>query len=1282
MPTSVLPWPKGKAKRVSVSCYGYGGANFHVILETLEEYIRSKPALFPKPPRVSKKYLVPYSAPQQPPEIPSPSPCKTPKGETPEVVGNRPFLFTFSAKTETNIKSFVSNLSNYILATPAASDRLENIADLAYTLTARRSILPVKAYGVFVNRTSITELGAELQKLSQQLETYPEPQEETRIGFVFTGQGAQWAQMGVSLRSTFPVVEKTLQKLEGVLSGLPDAPEWSLGDELSKSKEDSRINEPQFSQVLCTAVQIALVDLFRSWNIKPRAVVGHSSGEIAAAYASGALKAEDAIVVAYYRGKVCGAAATMPVVNKPNGGMLSVGLGQEDIAEYLKPFEGKLLVGCVNSPKNVTVSGDADAIESLQKTLEAANSENPIFNRRLKVPLAYHSHHMAAIGEQYQTLLDTYGISTKVGFCPIFSSVTAEVVHGKKVGGNYWRRNLESPVQFSDAVQKLIKEASVNTLIEIGPHSALSSPIREIGAAMKLGRDQLSYVPTLIRGQDCAVSVLEMAGKLFCKGYTAVDLAQVNAVENLQASGEVVRQAPSVVVDIPNYAWDHSNEYWFESRRSKEWRSREHPKHDLLGSKVTGTDLAEWQWMNVISANTTVWLKDHRLRGSAVMPAVGYVAMAIEALTQILETRGLYNPDNAFYLREVSIKKPLLLDDRPLGATGTEVYTTMRPGQVNSLDQSKYYEFNIRSSGGDGQPVTHCSGVICSDKRKPLMEKPSKDGVKLREVDSEKLYKAMAAAGFDHEKRFKAMKRLRTQNDGNIMWAEMLNHNLQEAWTDEEERTEDTKAKSENETAGAGSTGWMSPEVPPSPKAMSSGSSTPRSIDSAFSAPSSLSSIDPSTDKDEPPKGQTTSTQDFVVQTPFFKALRYPTETKISADGTTGHIDSRYPVHPINLDMPMQLIFTTIHNGRLSIIDDIVVPVFIEEMYVASPASEASPMFEMYCKIRHLDKITFGESECAVYDSTGQEVIRISQVRGMEVGAALQAGRSKKETDHFRLEWVVDWDFVDEDNFERVVEQSLPVDVRRRAKPDEDFFARQNFIRLLAAEMLQLMTDVEIPDEGPSVHFRKYGDWLRSILTDEANVLLNFQNNTDPRMMHSSERQKTIESFISSVTSITPEVNLAYKIYKNIVPLAQGSISAFDLLSEDGLLQSFNSGERHIQTSVAKLYSQKYAKADVLQIGGGYGGATQAILKGMTTDAGSGVMEKCYGSFMWTDSEAANVKKAKDRFCGYSGMEFATLNIGGNLVEQGFEKAFDIIYALNVSPRENLLCRFFTNHMV
>ncbi|KAM0309929.1 hypothetical protein ACHAPQ_012536, partial [Fusarium lateritium] len=170
---------------------------------------------------------------------------------------------------------------------------------------------------------------------------------------------------------------------------------WSLVDELQKADNESRINEAEISQPATTAIQIALVDLLESVSIRPSRVVGHSSGEVAGAYAAGALSRDNAIIVAYHRGVAslnAKAAATVP------GSMMAVTLGEAEAQRYIDMVTtGTISVACVNSPSSSTISGDLAAIDELKSLLDAEG----IFARKLKVDTAYHSHHMRRIAQDY-----------------------------------------------------------------------------------------------------------------------------------------------------------------------------------------------------------------------------------------------------------------------------------------------------------------------------------------------------------------------------------------------------------------------------------------------------------------------------------------------------------------------------------------------------------------------------------------------------------------------------------------------------------------------------------------------------------------------------------------------------------------------------------------------------------------------------------------------------------------------------------------------------------------
>lgn len=332
-------------------------------------------------------------------------------------------------------------------------------------------------------------------------------------------------------------------------------------DELSKSVGRSRLSEAEFSQPCCTAIQIALVDVFRHWGVFPTAVVGHSSGEIAAAYASQALSAKDAILAAYYRGLV-----TKNI--KTKGGMAAIGLGRSQVKPYLRPG---VLIACENSPASVTLSGDLDILDEVSEALKADFPDALV--RPLKVDQAYHSQHMRAVELEYLDAIKAIPSANPETL--FFSSVTGTKLDGIRLDASYWAQNLVSPVLFSQAASELLKEVPSAVLVEIGPHSALAGPLRQIIKANNItGTD---YVSTLIRKQDALYALLQCSGRLFQCG---VDLDFAAVVPRAQ-----------VLVDLPTYPWQREGNYWAESRLSRGWRQRAHPKHDPLGTRIVEVKL-------------------------------------------------------------------------------------------------------------------------------------------------------------------------------------------------------------------------------------------------------------------------------------------------------------------------------------------------------------------------------------------------------------------------------------------------------------------------------------------------------------------------------------------------------------------------------------------------------------------------------------------------------------------------------------------------------------------
>ena len=274
----------------------------------------------------------------------------------------QPELLMLSAGHPKSLRSMQQNNQGYAAKHPG------RLRDLAYTLSHRRERLPIRGF-------CITN-GADDGTIHSPTST---GQPQKKIAFVFTGQGAQWAQMGKELLETCPDVLRDIRQMDDILQQQDNSPGWTLEKELLMPAETSRISEAEIAQPICTALQVALCNHLRRWNISPVAAVGHSSGEIAAAYAAGCFGMRSAILLAYYRG-VASKAQRRP------GAMAAVGLGYDEVARLLKPG---VVIACENSPSSVTLSGDADALKSV---LAAIDKEYPqAFQRLLKVNKAYHS---------------------------------------------------------------------------------------------------------------------------------------------------------------------------------------------------------------------------------------------------------------------------------------------------------------------------------------------------------------------------------------------------------------------------------------------------------------------------------------------------------------------------------------------------------------------------------------------------------------------------------------------------------------------------------------------------------------------------------------------------------------------------------------------------------------------------------------------------------------------------------------------------------------------------
>ncbi|KAL7620421.1 hypothetical protein AAE478_009416 [Parahypoxylon ruwenzoriense] len=682
VPTTLEPWPVEGLRRASVCSFGFGGTNAHCVLDDAESYLKSIgiDGHFSQPLCISTDFTMATNG----------------NGDNTDTIST-PSVFVITANDEHTCRSlskaYSAHFGKLVDKGPSYLDRL------AYTLHSRRSIL---SWRTAVVASSLRELS---QKLAPDDLSPSRSPSQPRIGFVFTGQGAQWFGMGRELMDAYPVFRESIESASRYLKTLGSS--WSLSEELFADKGSSQLGAASVSQPVCTAVQLAIVDLLSSWDVKPAAVVGHSSGEIAAAYAAGALTFESALAIAYYRGLAM--VELKHVAPELRGGMLAAGVSASQAQKLIMEVNScELTVACINSPSSVTISGDGVAIDKLAQLLD----ERQIFSRRLKVDVAYHSHHMLFASNGYlQNMLkgpllpDGANPNRAVVFA---SSLAGGIADLNDLSATYWVRNMVSPVRFSEALSAMVsgeQDSSIDTILEIGPHSTLAGPVGQTLASLSL-KAKIKYLPTLVRNQDACVSLLNTVCGLWTQGYP-IDVNRVNRLEQPE-----LKYGP--LTDLPPYCFNHTVDHWHESRLSKDYRLRKEGRHDLLGALVPESNSIEPRWRNILRLQEVPWIKDHIVQSTVVFPAAGYIAMAIEAARQarLMSSRVLPAPKR-FRLRSTCLSTALVI---PSGDAGVETSLSLRPVPDGDRDSSaKWWEFRIFSHSEAQGWNEHCRGQITID---------------------------------------------------------------------------------------------------------------------------------------------------------------------------------------------------------------------------------------------------------------------------------------------------------------------------------------------------------------------------------------------------------------------------------------------------------------------------------------------------------------------------------------------------------------------------------------
>ncbi|KAK5987983.1 Highly reducing polyketide synthase valA [Cladobotryum mycophilum] len=672
--TKSAPWPSGTLKRVCVSNFGFGGSNAAILLE-------EAPKTCPQGDcdKVNNSGVHHSIDSVQSNKAIENGPVMTVVDEEDKAMqsphaSDVEHLLVFSAQSMNSLEAYISSFVGYLEESPTS---FESIKDLAFTLGQRRTHF---AHRVSLTANSTLSLKSQLQSMSK-----------------ITKSG----------KTKDPrICEKILAAEESLLEL---GATWSLSEELDKHEHESRINDAEISQPACTAIQLALVVLLQSWGVFPAVVLGHSSGEIAAAFAAGLVSFKAAIAIAYFRGI---AASKILKDTQVQGAMLVVGISAEEAQKLFDVAKGYAVVAAVNSPDSVTISGDVDAIQHIQDQAE----KQGLFVRRLRVGVAYHSRHMERVADSYLASIQPFCSSDLASSDEqsakswFISSVTGQRESADTVHATYWVKNLLQPVQYLKAVEALFSdsgniedEARVpNIIVEVGPHSALQSPTKQIleRIASKSGQDlraQVTYLPSLVRGKRATTALLTLAGNLFAMG-SELELAAINQTKYSRVQA---------IKDLPSYAWNKTARYIHQSRVAANKLHGGGPYNRLLGWKSPYSEGNEQAFRNVFTLDDLPWMRDHVVAGDVLFPFTGFISLAVEGFRSLNSTIS-----QGVVIREFHVTTSLRIEEDQR----VDITTKFRPAVTGTETVSlAAWAFEILSWSDSHGWTRHSYGLIEAD---------------------------------------------------------------------------------------------------------------------------------------------------------------------------------------------------------------------------------------------------------------------------------------------------------------------------------------------------------------------------------------------------------------------------------------------------------------------------------------------------------------------------------------------------------------------------------------
>ncbi len=649
----------------AVNSFGFGGTNAHVVLTE-------------------------HRAPVLPARADVPAPA----------AGGLPVVIPVSARGEASLRHLAADYAGMLEAGAT-------VPGLAHALVRRRTThdgprLAVVAQDASAAARTLRAVAAGESGLDALL---GDPA-AGRLAHVFTGMGPQWWGMARGLLTANRVFREAVEECDALLRPLAG---WSLVDELRREESGSRIGSTDIGQPANFAVQVGLSRLWDALGAGPDAVVGHSAGEPAAAYAAGALTLADAVTVIYHR-------ARLQHRLRGRGRLAAVGMSEEEVAGLPWLLDGQLGIAAVNDPGSVALVGPETALHELAESLSSAG----VFIRLVPGDVPYHSAVMDLVRDELLEALA--GLAPRVPTLPLYSTVTGERVTTAVHDADYWWGNVRQPVRFGAAMSRLVADGA-RTVVEVGPAPTLRRSVATVAESQGAA---CLVLPSLVPGQDDGRTIARTVARLFTAGHRP-------ALDLLAVSGPDVR--------LPHYPWDREN-YWAEAEQSRRARLGEQD-HPLLGRREPSAPRPTWR--RAIDRTFPDFLDDHRVRGAAVFPGAAYVELALAA------ARLVYGVPRCS-VRDVTFDRALVVDPD----ADVELVTSLEPanGRV---------EVHSRLAEADAWTLVATARVEPGRTSPAVGATPADELGDIRDHDT--TYAAMADLGFEYGPAFRSLRSTRVGED-------------------------------------------------------------------------------------------------------------------------------------------------------------------------------------------------------------------------------------------------------------------------------------------------------------------------------------------------------------------------------------------------------------------------------------------------------------------------------------------------------------------------------------